>query len=85
MTKDVADKIVVYSTSWCPDCHRSKRLLDQYAIDYVEIDIDDHPDAVPIVLHVNNGKRKVPTIVFPDGSTLSEPGDRELAAKIGIG
>lgn len=84
MTNDNADKLIVYSTSWCPDCHRSKRLLDKHAVEYVEVDIDDHPEAVPIVLHVNDGKRKVPTIVFPDGSTLSEPSDRTLAEKVGI-
>ncbi|TMD77070.1 MAG: glutaredoxin-like protein, partial [Chloroflexi bacterium] len=29
----------------------------------------------------NGGMQSVPTIVFPDGSILVEPGPRELAAK----
>ncbi len=79
-----AEKILVYSTSWCPDCHRAKRVLNAHDVAYVEIDIDQFPDAVPIVLHVNDGKRRVPTIVFPDGSTLTEPSDKRLLDKLGI-
>lgn len=77
-----SEKLLVYSTSWCPDCHRSKALLDRYKVPYVEIDIEKHPDAVPIVLHVNEGMKRVPTIVFPDGSTMTEPSDKQLATKL---
>ena len=78
----MSDKIIMYSTSWCPDCHRAKRVLDDLQIDYVDIDIDKHHDAVPIVLHINNGRRTIPTLVFPDGSTLTEPSNKQLAEKI---
>jgi mycoredoxin len=30
---------------------------------------------------VNKGMQSVPTIIFPDGSVLVEPGPRQLAAK----
>ena len=35
-------------------------------------------------MRINGGARSVPTIVFPDGSVLVEPGDRELGAKLGL-
>ena len=36
------------------------------------------------VEQVNDGKRVIPVIVFGDGSTLVEPSNAELAAKLGI-
>ncbi len=32
----------------------------------------------------NDGKNIIPTIVFPDGSHLSEPSNEELAKKLGL-
>lgn len=76
------DKIIMYSTNWCGDCVRAKRVFDQHNIDYKEIDLEKHPEAIPVVLAVNNGRQSVPTIVFPDGSTMTEPSNRDLIAKI---
>ncbi|HEY8741043.1 MAG TPA: glutaredoxin domain-containing protein [Candidatus Dormibacteraeota bacterium] len=72
---------MVYSTPWCSDCFIAKRVLNQQGIEYDEIDIDKHPEAVAEVLRLNNGMRSVPTIVFPDGSVLVEPTRRELLAR----
>jgi hypothetical protein len=33
---------------------------------------------------VNQGRRIVPTIIFPDGSILVEPSNAELAEKLGL-
>lgn len=77
-------KILVYSTSWCPDCHRAKRVLKDHAVPFVEIDIETYPEALPIVLYVNEGMKRVPTIVFPDGSTMTEPSDKALISKLGL-
>ena len=78
-------KIKVYGALWCGDCRRSKALLDRNEIDYKWIDTDDDPEAHAYVVQVNDGKRRIPTIVFDDGSILAEPSDFELAAKLGIG
>lgn len=74
----------MYGTTWCGDCHRSRRLLDRHAIPYTWIDVDRDPDARAYVVQANGGRQKVPTIVFPDGTILIEPSDPELAAKVGI-
>ena len=77
-----SNKIIMYSTSWCPDCHRAKRVFKRLEQEYVDIDIEKHPEAVAAVLAANNGSKSVPTIIFPDGSVLTEPSDRALADKI---
>ncbi|MEM7115054.1 MAG: glutaredoxin domain-containing protein [Chloroflexota bacterium] len=77
-------KIQMYSTSWCPDCHRAKYILDEYGIAYDEIDVERNADGLTFVKQVNNGNRVVPTIVFPDGSILVEPSNQTLATKLGV-
>ena len=74
--------IIVYGTTWCWDCRRAKKILDKHAIPYHWIDIDRDPEAKKFVAEVNNGNYVVPTLVFPDGSTLSEPSNAELRNKL---
>ena len=78
------DKITVYSTAWCSDCKRVKKFLGEHQIQYEDVDIDLTPEAVTIVKQLNHGMRSVPTIVFPDGSILVEPGAAQLAEKLGL-
>ncbi len=77
----MADKIVVYGASWCPDCRRAKQFLGEHRIDFEWIDITDNVDAIHFVERVNHGNRRIPTIVFPDGEILAEPSNAELAEK----
>ena len=37
---DNQSKIVMYSTQWCGDCVRSKKVFDKLGIDFLEVDID---------------------------------------------
>lgn len=80
----MADQIIVYSTVWCPDCKRAKKFLGEHRIPYENIDIEQNERAMDFVQKVNNGMRIIPTIVFPDGSTLSEPSNAQLAEKLGM-
>jgi glutaredoxin len=74
----VPKKIVMYTTSWCPDCTRAKRFLAERKIPFEEIDIDRVPGAAGIVMAVNDGMRKVPTLDI-EGKIVS--GDRFDAAR----
>lgn len=76
------DQITVYSTVWCPDCKRAKRFFGEQRVPYINIDIEQNPEAMAYVEKVNNGMRIIPTIVFPDGSILVEPSNAELARKL---
>jgi thioredoxin reductase (NADPH) len=78
------DVIQVYGASWCPDCRRAKRFLGDQRISFEWHDIEVDPDGVRIVQERNEGNNIIPTIVFPDGSHLSEPTNEELAEKIGL-
>lgn len=80
--KHTTAKITVYSTRWCPDCIRARRVLTSAGIEYDEIDVSKDAQAAEIVKSMNSGNRSVPTIVFPDGSLLVEPSANELAQKI---
>lgn len=81
---DSSSDIVVYGAFWCPDCRRSKQFLGEHQIPYQWVNIEEDADAEQRVIEMNDGKRIIPTIVFPDGSRLVEPSNAELAAKLGL-
>ena len=78
------DTITVIGASWCPDCRRAKAFLAEQRVAYDWIDLEHHPEATAIVEEINGGSRAIPTILFPDGSHLTEPGNDELADKLGL-
>jgi thioredoxin reductase (NADPH) len=78
------DHIIVYGTTWCPDCTRAKQFLGEQRIHYHWVDIEKDGAAMAYVEQVNRGKRIIPTIVFPDESILVEPSNAELANKLGL-
>ena len=65
--------VTMYSTTWCGYCMRLKRMLDREGIEYAEVNIEDDPEAADFVMRVNGGNRTVPTVVFPDGTALTNP------------
>jgi thioredoxin reductase (NADPH) len=80
----VQPTIAVYGAYWCPDCRRSKQFLGEHQIPYRWVDIESDPQAEKFVIETNNGKRIIPTIVFADGSFLTEPSNAVLAQKLGL-
>lgn len=76
--------ITVYGAPWCSDCRRAKKFLGEHRVTYDWVDIDHDREAERQVMELNDGKRIIPTIAFPDGSLLVEPSDAELARKLGL-
>ena len=76
--------ILVYGVNWCGDCRRTRRFLNEHAIEYQWIDIDIDKKGEEFVRKANRGYRSVPTIIFEDGSILTEPSNNQLAMKLGI-
>ena len=68
-----SDLVTMYSTVWCGYCRRLKGQMDREGIAYQVIDIEDDPKAADLVMAVNGGNQTVPTIVFADGSALTNP------------
>jgi len=54
--------LVLYTTRSCGDCRRVKQFLKERGIEFREMNVDEDPDAEELVLRVNDGQRKVPTI-----------------------
>ncbi|MGB8650841.1 MAG: FAD-dependent oxidoreductase [Mycobacteriales bacterium] len=77
-------ELVVYGTTWCSDCKRAKQLLGEQRVPYRFVDIDADAEGLVYVQEVNEGKSIIPVILFEDGSTLVEPSNADLAAKLGI-
>ena len=76
-------EITIYGASWCPDCRRAKKFLSDQRIDFAWHDIETHPELLMEVQSRNDGRNIIPTVVFPDGSHLSEPTNEELAREVG--
>ena len=76
--------IKVYGSTWCSDCVRAKAFMDENKVAYDWTNVDEETQFIEYILKINDGERSVPTIVFPDGSVLVEPSNRELADKLGI-
>lgn len=76
------NNIKMYGTQWCGDCLRVKQLFSREKIAYDWIDIEQDAAACAYVEKVNGGYKSVPTLLFPDGSTLVEPDNATLLKKL---
>jgi glutaredoxin len=56
------EPITIYSAGWCPDCRRVKNFLKERGVEFREVDIEEDEESEELVLRVNNGRRKVPTL-----------------------
>lgn len=74
--------LTMYTTSWCGYCVRLKHLLDREGIDYAEVNIEQDETAAERVMQVNGGNRTVPTLVFPDGTALTNPTPAQVKEKL---
>ena len=54
--------VTIYGTPWCGDCRRAKKFLQERGVKIREVNIDEAPEAEKLVIEVNNGLRKVPTL-----------------------
>ena len=75
-------KIDFYTTNWCGDCVRSKALLKKLNVNFNEINVDTNQEANEFIKSLQVNQRRIPTIVFEDGSFLVEPSDIDLENKL---
>ena len=73
---------MVFGADWCPDCRRSKRLLDRLDVPYTYLDVDGDADAMIEMKKRNGGRQSIPVVVFPDGHHLTEPSDPDLRSAL---
>ena len=82
MSGDLPDIPRLLGADWCPDCRRSKALLDRLGVAYEFVDLEADPDRYAEVEAISGG-RSLPTILFPEGDHLVEPDDATLEVDAG--
>lgn len=75
---------VMYTTTWCGYCQRLKAQLRSAGIDFQEVDVEQDPAAEQRVIALNGGDRTVPTLVFPDGSSATNPSLAQVRERLGL-
>lgn len=66
MNNDSNTTVTMYTTTWCGDCHRARRILNELGVGFREVDIERTPGAAEQVMQWANGRRVVPTITVGD-------------------
>lgn len=75
-------QVIMYSTTWCGYCRRLGSQMTRAGIPYTVVDIETDPQSAEYVMSVNGGNQTVPTVVFPDGSALTNPSLKQVQAKL---
>ena len=76
--------LTMYSTPWCGYCHRLKSQLEREGIGYQVIDIEHDETAAEFVRSVNGGNQTVPTVRFPDGTSLTNPSIVQVKQQLAV-
>src|SRR6202453_2332488 len=64
--------------------HQVRDFLSRNQVPYVWLDPEQNTEAVELLNRFNLDDRKLPVVLFGDGTSLVQPGQMELAAKIGL-
>ncbi len=59
-------KVEVYSSMWCPFCHRAKKLLKNKGVAFEEIDVDSSAAVRSAMTERADGRYTVPQIFIDD-------------------
>jgi mycoredoxin len=79
----VPESLTMYTTTWCAYCRRLKSQLAAEGIEMAEVNIEEDPAAADFVMSVNGGCQTVPTVVFADGSALTNPSVAAVKERMG--
>jgi mycoredoxin len=78
----MAQPLTMYTTTWCAFCKRLKAALAREGIEMAEVNIEEDATAADFVMSVNGGFQTVPTVVFPDGSALTNPSVAQVKQRL---
>jgi len=76
--------IRIAGTLWSLPTHQVKDFLVRHQLPYQYLDVESDAQARALVEAHNQGLLRIPTLFFPDGSTLVEPTLQQVAEKAGL-
>jgi mycoredoxin len=74
--------VTMYTTSWCGYCVRLKKLMQREGIEWAEVNIEHDESAAELVMKANGGNQTVPTLVFADGTALTNPSIEQVKSQL---
>lgn len=76
------EKVMMYGTPTCPMVPPVRGMLNRAQVAFEYVNIAEDAESRGKVMAVNDGNASVPTLIFPDGSTLTEPSTAVLQKKL---
>ena len=83
MTATPGAPVTMFTTPWCGYCVRLKKLMQREGIEFAEVDIENDAAAAETVMQANGGNRTVPTLLFADGTALTNPSLDQVKSQLG--
>jgi len=80
----MSEPVILYTSSFCAHSWSVERFLKSNDVPVKIINIGENREARQEVMAINGGYASVPTLIFPDGTQLTEPSFGRLRAKLEI-
>jgi mycoredoxin len=77
-------EIIMYTSNFCGHSWAVEKFMKEQGVPVQLINIDQDPQARQRLMEINRGYASVPTLLFPDGTQLTEPSFRQLREKLAI-
>ena len=74
--------VTMFTTQWCGYCVRLKKLMQREGIEFAEVDIENDATAAELVMQANGGNRTVPTLLFANGTALTNPSIDQVKSQL---
>jgi thioredoxin reductase (NADPH) len=78
------DGIRVAGTALSPSSYVVKDFLSRNQVPYQWVDLDTDASTRELILATPDGMKRLPVVLFPDGTTMVQPTTRELADRLGM-
>src|SRR5690348_14798987 len=78
------DAIRIVGHRYSPASHEIRDFLARNGVPYTWLDVERDADAQALVTAAGADPERLPLVVFPDGDTLAQPRQVELAERIGV-
>lgn len=80
---ETTEHVTIFYADWCPFCAKLIKNLDRTETPYelVDVEAEGTEDINAWIESVNDGNRIVPTVLYSDGTHVTNPAASEVRAK----